>query len=94
MEIFPPSKTIECFDNMIDLNKAKNFILFVLLEAFVFLVENIRGHNDHYLCQYFKCRVCRLLMNELLSRKNFSLLKYIKKITFIIVKNGDLIKFV
>ena len=94
MEIIPPSKTIEYFDNIIDQNKAKNLHSICIARSIHFLVENVPGHNDHYRCQCFKCRVCRLLVNELLSRKYFSFLKYINKSTFIIVKNGDLIKFV
>ena len=69
MEIIPPSKTIEYFDNIIDQNKAKNLHSICIARSIRFLMENVRGHNDHYRCQCFKCRVCRLLMNELLSRK-------------------------
>ena len=77
MEIISPSKTIEYCDNMIDQNKAKNLHSICIARSIPFLVESVHVHNDHYWCQCFRCRVCRLLMNELLSRKHFSLVKYI-----------------
>ena len=80
MEVIPPSKTIEYFDNMIDQNKAKSLHSIYVAGSIHFLVKNIHGHNDNYRCQCFKCRVFRLLMNKLLSIKCFNLLKYLKKI--------------
>ena len=94
MEIIPTSKTVEYFCDIVDQNKAKKLHSICIARCIRFLVEHVRGHNGKLPFHCFKCRICRVLMNELLSRKDFNLLKVIKKDTFIIVKKRDLIKFV
>ena len=61
-------------NNFVDFEKANKLDSITTVHCICFLVTEIEGHNSYFHCHCFKCRICCVLLNVLVRRKNDKLL--------------------
>ena len=65
-----PTKILNYFNNIIDQDKAQKLHSFSIARSICHIAVQIAGHSDNYHCYCFLCRIYRLLLTVLLSRKH------------------------
>ena len=74
-----PTNVFDYFNNIVDQDKAKQLHSFSIARSICHIAVQIIDHSDNYQCYRVSCRICRLLLTVLLSRKHEKLLCIIKK---------------
>ena len=67
------------FNNIVYPAKTKQLHSFSIARSICHLSVQIDGHNLTYDCDCFSCRICRILLTTLLSRRHQKLLQIVKK---------------
>ena len=78
-----PAIVLEYFNNIVDPPKTKQLHSFSIARSICHLAVETDGHNLTYHCHCFSCRICRILLTELLSRGHQKLLQIVQKSNYL-----------
>ena len=74
-----PTKIFDYFNNMVNQDKVKKLHSFSIARSICHIAVQVSNHSVNYMCFCFWCRIFRLLLSVLLSRRHGKLLLIIRK---------------
>ena len=80
-----PTKVLEHFNKMVDPHRVRQYHSFLIARSVCRLAVQIEGHSLNYHCYCFACRICRIPLTTLLSRKHQKLLQVVKKTNYLYI---------
>ena len=89
--IIDPQKLLEYFDNVVDQSKADQLHS---ARCFSYIITLIRNHGKDYKCYCFLCKISRLLIQTLPSRKHYKLLVFVNTQNYLTATNDYLYNFI